>query len=1348
MPEVANLSAKVTGDTKDFDAAMKRADAGISGFVSGAGRVGGALGGIATTTAVAATALGGLAVAGFGAVVKTSAEFSHSMSDVGAATQATGAELSDLRGLALALGKDVQLAGVDATTAAQAIAELGRGGVTTGELMDGAAKGGLLLFSAGAKSVDSAAQVAIAAMSNFGLAGNQVGHVADVMAAGANKSATSVDELGSAFNQSAAVAHGAGLTFEELAGTLSYLAQKGLQGSDAGTSLKTALQRLQAPTDVAAKTMADLGITVRDAEGHMLPMAQIADVLKARLGGLSDAQRDAALQTIFGADAIRVALPLIAGGGDAIREWTDKVNDAGYAAKIGAQKNDDLFGSFEQLKATISTSAIEVGQKFEPALRKATDAGAKFLTDFLANPAVQRGIDQFATDFGTSLDAIIAKLSDPTFQAEMREWAVALGDTAKAAVSLAGTIKDVLGPPVIAAVGWFNDLDESGKRNVVTFGLLAVAVAKLAGPLATLASAGSTAAKVLASLWGAVPAGTIATTTAAVAAGTAATVAASAAWAAQIAVLVKYRDATGGTAAMQQQFTLAQEAMTLAMLHGAAAGGEVNTGFVRYVQSLPTVITNVDDLAIAWNRYVNGVSLAGQSTQGLTLATTAQQQALAATTTAHRDAQAGVAGYNSALVGAVVAAQALGATLPGINQGLAAGATAAAGLAVPVQASALALQELNSYGTSAQAGLNNVASGALAASQNLATVTQQAQNYATAQAIAESDTGEFGTALGILSGKILAVGNSFAETTAKLQGLNSEHGQLSGWLQTLQKEWDDIDVAIQKTGVTTAEQKARQQELAPTIEAINGLLGVNATQTTNATLEAFKLWQQQQGLNTAYGTTSAAVNTHTSAITGMTSAVAAASVTNAAHQTALAATRLAFGGVTSAANDGVVAQNANASAMATTTGAATTAAGAIAGVGTAIRVIPKDFTVTAHVNISGALAAIAELDRNMPHSPAKEGPFRVLPNWDALFETLPEAARGALGETIDAMSPYLASFRRLGRQIFGTLPEAAGIEGETLRGTMTATLDAVRGVIDVRASEFFASGVMQVRNMANGWQDQLPGLLNEGKRVADGLLGWFGNAAGRFEATGSGLLGSVAQGWTERAPDLAAEVRKVAGDVFQATREIGTNLDALTARLGSGGMAATGVKSEAAAISETLGDGLSAFDRLLPLKDKPSAALAAVGVSMDDALSQVGGLVTQAKLVREDALDFLWNAQQAADAIAKGLQILGGLPNGGGGSDFSRGSGGPFISQIGASVPALASGGIVTKPMLALVGERGPEAVVPLSQYGRGGGGGGGAMYVTIEYHDHTMQGTDRARLAQFARDLKPELEGLVVTSW
>lgn len=47
-------------------------------------------------------------------------------------------------------------------------------------------------------------------------------------------------------------------------------------------------------------------------------------------------------------------------------------------------------------------------------------------------------------------------------------------------------------------------------------------------------------------------------------------------------------------------------------------------------------------------------------------------------------------------------------------------------------------------------------------------------------------------------------------------------------------------------------------------------------------------------------------------------------------------------------------------------------------------------------------------------------------------------------------------------------------------------------------------------------------------------------------------------------------------------------------------------------------------------------------------------------------------------------------------------------------IPFLADGGIVFGPTLAMIGERGPEAVVPLDSYSAGVGRGGSVVYVYI----------------------------------
>lgn len=72
--------------------------------------------------------------------------------------------------------------------------------------------------------------------------------------------------------------------------------------------------------------------------------------------------------------------------------------------------------------------------------------------------------------------------------------------------------------------------------------------------------------------------------------------------------------------------------------------------------------------------------------------------------------------------------------------------------------------------------------------------------------------------------------------------------------------------------------------------------------------------------------------------------------------------------------------------------------------------------------------------------------------------------------------------------------------------------------------------------------------------------------------------------------------------------------------------------------------------------------------------------------------------------------------------------GGGNISFPHLTMPALAAGGIVTGPTVALIGEAGPEAVVPLSKAGQYGFGGGGSMAVDVPV-EIVIDGTLLARV-------------------
>jgi TP901 family phage tail tape measure protein len=324
-----------------------------------------------TQIGVGVAAVGAIAAVAFGLAVSKFAEFDQAMSNVKAATQETTENMGKLREAALEAGASTVFS---ATEAANAIEELGKAGLTTEQILGGGLKGALSLAAAGALSVADAAGIAAIAVKQFKLEGEDVPHVADLLAAGAGKAVGDVKDLADALNQAGLIAHGAGQSIEDTTGVLSAFADAGLKGSDAGTSLKTALIALQAPTDKARDVMEKYHLSFYNTNGQMLSFDKIAGQLKGNLNGLTDETRNAALAQIFGNDALRVANVLYDQGADGIQKYIDQTNDSGYAAKVAADRLNNLSGDVEKLGGAIDTALIRSGSAANDSLRTVTQA--------------------------------------------------------------------------------------------------------------------------------------------------------------------------------------------------------------------------------------------------------------------------------------------------------------------------------------------------------------------------------------------------------------------------------------------------------------------------------------------------------------------------------------------------------------------------------------------------------------------------------------------------------------------------------------------------------------------------------------------------------------------------------------------------------------------------------------------------------------------------------------------------------------------------------------------------------------------------------------------------------------
>lgn len=299
------------------------------------------------------------------AATKTAIDFESSMSRVSGALNDPKSNIEELRQLALDMGADTVFS---ASEAGAAMEELAKGGLTSADIQGGALKTTMDLAAAGSLELAEAANVVVQSMGAFGLSAEDTGEAANALAGAAAASSADVSDLTSGLSQASAQAHSAGWSIQDTTAVLAAFADAGIKGSDAGTSLKTMLQRLAAPMGKASSMLEELGIQTRDSNGNMLDAAAIAGQLQGKLAGLDSATRDAAIQTIFGADASRAALVMMNQGTKGIQAYTAATSDQEAAQRLANSQMGNSQRTLEEMAGAIETAAIQVGTAIAPAV--------------------------------------------------------------------------------------------------------------------------------------------------------------------------------------------------------------------------------------------------------------------------------------------------------------------------------------------------------------------------------------------------------------------------------------------------------------------------------------------------------------------------------------------------------------------------------------------------------------------------------------------------------------------------------------------------------------------------------------------------------------------------------------------------------------------------------------------------------------------------------------------------------------------------------------------------------------------------------------------------------------------
>lgn len=392
--DFGSIAAKMTLDISNFTSQLNLAQNQAQRLAvesSKSFQIGSALTGMGKVLSTAVT----LPLLGIAATsIKVGNEFQAQMSRVQAIAGATGGELDQMKRQAIELGAKTAFS---AKEAAQGMENLASAGFQVNEIMD-AMPGVLDLAAVSGGDVAASSEAMASSLRAFGLEAGQAGHVADVFArAAADTNAETVD-MAEAMKYVAPVAHSMGLSLEETAASIGIMADAGIKGSQAGTTLRGALSRIAKPTKAMVKSMDQLGVSFYDANGKMIPLREQIAQLKTATAGLTQEERNRHLVTLYGQNSLSGMLALLDAGPEKLDKMTNAlINSDGAAREMAETMQDNLASKIEQMGGAFESAAIVIQQILEPALTKVVGGITKLIEAFLnMSPVGQKMVVIFA----------------------------------------------------------------------------------------------------------------------------------------------------------------------------------------------------------------------------------------------------------------------------------------------------------------------------------------------------------------------------------------------------------------------------------------------------------------------------------------------------------------------------------------------------------------------------------------------------------------------------------------------------------------------------------------------------------------------------------------------------------------------------------------------------------------------------------------------------------------------------------------------------------------------------------------------------------------------------------------
>lgn len=378
-----------------------------SGFNKGLEGIGSVVkAGIGLTTTVLKGATAGLAALG-GAAIKVGSDFEAGMSQVQAISGASGEDLEKLKNKAKEMGATTKFS---ATESAEALNYMAMAGWKTEDMLGGL-EGVMNLAAASGEDLATASDIVTDAMTALGMQASEAGHFSDVLAAAASNANTSVGGMGETFKYAGAMAGTLGYSVEDVALATGLMANAGIKGTMAGTSLNSIMTRLSTNTNGARDAIEELGVAFFNEDGSARSLTDVMGELREATADMTTEQKANFANTVAGMEAQKGLSAILNATEDDYNKLSAAIQNAdGCALEMAETMQDNLQGQLTILQSGLEGLGISLYETFQGTAKDVVKE-AQGMVQQLQDAFNAGGLDGLVSAVGDVLSQIIERLA-------------------------------------------------------------------------------------------------------------------------------------------------------------------------------------------------------------------------------------------------------------------------------------------------------------------------------------------------------------------------------------------------------------------------------------------------------------------------------------------------------------------------------------------------------------------------------------------------------------------------------------------------------------------------------------------------------------------------------------------------------------------------------------------------------------------------------------------------------------------------------------------------------------------------------------------------------------------------